>query len=768
MHQLVFTCIVLALIAQSVLVSGQTGSSVEYQKGETWTDETGAKVTTLHLTLGENNWPNAEPFRMIVIGDSIAWGCGLDTKEKYHYLVADWLQNKLKRPVEVTVLAHTGATITKPAKIYPKKHKFIDPELGSWDPTLLEQADHIPNPADVDLILVSGGINDVEIGTILYPWDHTDVINFNCKVIGLSMYKLLIKLMEKCSNSQIIVTSYYPMVSKDTQKNALIVFLDELVLYDPDWIQHKPFALATICTTDGDIGLFADSTLNAFSENSAKFDSQSRNCLGDKIGGAVYDANTYSRTNFAKDRVYFASVDFPTYRSYGTDGSWLWELINIRNGGKTNDHKYDYRVSLCERYSCNWDDKIQAIGHPNVYGDQQYYSSIQKTLKKTRSDIEPNSNTNNQPSGFKQIIDWILSIFNIVESNTNYGSTSEEWSRTFGGADYDEADLVQQTSDGGYILLGWTNSFGAGYTQAWLIKTDGEGNEIWNKTFDAGGPNDARSIQQTNDGGYILAGTKFLGGLKSNALLVKTDSKGSEVWRRTFGKLGFINVANSVQLTNDGGYILAGQTFSTDTDYGDAWLIRTDSNGQEIWSRTFGGSFEDQAYSAQQTSDNGYILAGWTDSMGVEDSNAWLIKTDREGREIWKKTLGEDVGDVHRVQQTSDGGYTLIGGAGLIKTDSEGNEIWKRTFNKDGIEIVQPISNGSYILAGRTVSSDSKDINAWLIKTDSEGNDIWKMTFCGTGDDLIKSVQQTSDGGFILTRWNDSIEDAWLVKIAPF
>ena len=162
-----FIYIVLALIMQSALVYGQNGSPVEYQNGEKWRDEAGAEVTTLHFTLGENDWPNADPFRMIVIGDSIAWGCGLYTKEKYHYLVADWLQKTLKRPVEVTVLAHTGATITKPTNIDPSKHTFLDPELGSWDPTLLEQADHIPNPEKVDLILVSGGINDLGLDRIL-------------------------------------------------------------------------------------------------------------------------------------------------------------------------------------------------------------------------------------------------------------------------------------------------------------------------------------------------------------------------------------------------------------------------------------------------------------------------------------------------------------------------------------------------------------------------------------------------------------------------
>jgi len=388
MHRWGIAFILLAFMAQSALVYGQTDPS--YLKGEEWKDEAGAKFTTLYFTLGDKEWPNADPFRMVVIGDSIAWGCGLYTKEKYHYLVADWLQKTLKRPVEITVLAHTGATIIKPTNTDASKHAFIDPELGSWDPVLLEQAKHIPNPGDVDLILVSGGINDVGVDTLIVPIDNSYTINDRCQDVRDSMNILLRVLLNKCDKSVIIVTDYYAVVSKDTPSSSINKFADFVKENDPNWL-HRTFSSKISDSAD------------IISNNCAKFYSESIKSLSDSKGGAVYSANEYSRANFGKDRVYFAAVDFPSDRSYGTSKSLLWELLDTDNGGKTNDHKYYYRVSLCERVSCNWDDKIQAVAHPNVEGDQKYYFAIQKIIEQRLSDFGSNSNTNDQPRSFEPV-----------------------------------------------------------------------------------------------------------------------------------------------------------------------------------------------------------------------------------------------------------------------------------------------------------------------------------------------------------------------------
>ena len=258
---------------------------------------------------------------------------------------------------------------------------------------------------------------------------------------------------------------------------------------------------------------------------------------------------------------------------------------------------------------------------------------------------------------------------------------NEVWNKTFGGTDHDAAFSVQQTSDGGYILAGETDSYGAGCGDVWLVKTDAEGNEEWSKTFGGTNWDVAWSVQQTSDGGYILAGwTESYGAGSRDAWLVKTDSKGNEVWNKTFGGTDH-DAAFSVQQTSDGSYILAGWTMSYGAGSRDAWLVKTDSKGNEVWNKTFGGTDHDAAFSVQQTSDGGYILAGWTMSYDA-GGDAWLVKTDSNGNKVWDKTFGGTYWDkAHYVQQTSDGGYILAGwtesyGAGfedawLIKLESD-------------------------------------------------------------------------------------------------
>ena len=204
----------------------------------------------------------------------------------------------------------------------------------------------------------------------------------------------------------------------------------------------------------------------------------------------------------------------------------------------------------------------------------------------------------------------------------------EAWNKTFGGTNYEVAYSVQQTSDGGYILAGpkCTLPYGVG-SDGWLVKTDTNGNKQWDKTFGGTGDDLAMSVQQTSDGGYILAGyTDSYGVGYWHFWLVKINSNGNEQWSRTFGG----TFAFSVQETADGGYILAGCTYSYSTGSYDFGLVKTDANGNEQWNKTFGGSKEDEAKSVQQTLDGGYILAGYTKSYGAGNSDFWLIKVKGE------------------------------------------------------------------------------------------------------------------------------------------
>jgi len=239
----------------------------------------------------------------------------------------------------------------------------------------------------------------------------------------------------------------------------------------------------------------------------------------------------------------------------------------------------------------------------------------------------------------------------------------QSWSRTFGGSENDWGYSGQQTSDGGYILFGTTRSYGAGEYDFWLIKTDSEGNKQWERTFGGSDIDWGWSVQQTKDGGYILLGyTESYGTGKEDFWLIKTDAYGNKEWDRTFGG-SESDWGSSVQQTKDGGYILLGYTESYGTGKEDFWLIKTDSQGNKEWDRTFGGSEADWGTSVQQTADGGYILLGDTVSYGAGSADFWLIKTDSQGNKQWAKTFGGSETEWgSSVQQTEDGGYILLGG----------------------------------------------------------------------------------------------------------
>jgi hypothetical protein len=375
----------------------------------------------------------------------------------------------------------------------------------------------------------------------------------------------------------------------------------------------------------------------------------------------------------------------------------------------------------------------------------------------------------------------LLSV-SLVALFTQSAYAQVSFAKTYEGTYYDWAYSVQQTSDGGYILAGYTGSFGAGGWDIFLIKTDANGNIIWAKTYGGTDDNGASSVQQTSDGGYIVAGltTSFGAGL-SDVFLVKTDASGNIIWAKTYGGTGD-DLVSSVQQTSDGGYIVAGETRSFGAGGWDIFLIKTDASGNIIWAKTYGGTNDDRASSVQQTSDGGYIVAGRTASFGAGLDDILLIKTDANGNIIWAKTYGGIYYDLaYSVQQTSDGGYIVAGrtgsfGAGgwdifLIKTDANGNIIWAKTYGgiyEDFATSVQQTSDGGYIVAGRTGSFGAGGTDAFLIKTDASGNVQWAKTYGGTDYDLAYSVQQTSDGGYIVAgeTWSfgASLSDVFLVK----
>lgn len=205
------------------------------------------------------------------------------------------------------------------------------------------------------------------------------------------------------------------------------------------------------------------------------------------------------------------------------------------------------------------------------------------------------------------------------------------WQNVYGGSNFDVAYSIQQTADGGYILAGETLSFGAGLTSVYILKLNGNGEEEWDRTYGGERWNYAYSIKQTTDGGYIVTGeTDSFGKGRSDFYIIKLDNEGNKVWEKVYGG-SEVDYAYSIQQTTDGGYIVAGSRESFGAGEYDFYVIKLDSNGNKIWEKTYGGNLSDIAHSVQQTTDGGYIIAGSTESFGVGSSDVYVIKTDSLG-----------------------------------------------------------------------------------------------------------------------------------------
>ena len=357
---------------------------------------------------------------------------------------------------------------------------------------------------------------------------------------------------------------------------------------------------------------------------------------------------------------------------------------------------------------------------------------------------------------------FLIVLFSLLSKEFSFGQTS--FQKTIGETDfYNRGNSVKQTKDGGYIVAGRTVSYSGGGVQAYLVKTNPDGSTLWSKNYGGPGSEEATSIQVTYDNGFIFTGyTNSFGEGNKDVYLVKTDGNGDTLWTRAYGGPG-IDGGNSVWETKDHGFIIAGETYSFGSGNVNAYLIRTNEAGDTLWTCVFGGNGIEQGNSVKETSDGGFVITGRTNSFGAGDYDFYLIKTNKNGDKTWMQTFGgSGTEEGSSVIQTKDGGFAITGytktfGEGgtdvyLARADANGNQIWTKTFGGKtddyGMELLET-ADGGFIIAGST-NSFGNGVAAYLIRTDVGGSALWTKTYGKESDDYGNSLGKSADGGYVI------------------
>jgi hypothetical protein len=363
--------------------------------------------------------------------------------------------------------------------------------------------------------------------------------------------------------------------------------------------------------------------------------------------------------------------------------------------------------------------------------------------------------------------------------------TSPPFCKAIGGANHDVGKSLIQTSDGGYAIAGGTTSFGAGKDDIdiYVVKLDANGNLQWTKTIGGPASEEGNSLIQTSDGGYAITGyTTSFGAGEDDVYVVKLDAKGNLQWTKTIGGKS-VEKGSSIIQTSDGGYAIAGYTESFGAGEADVYVVKLDAKGNLQWTKTIGGPKDDRGFSLIQTSDGGYVIAGYTRSFSAGWTDVYVVKLDASGNLQWTKTIGgtEVDGGISLIQ-TSDGGYAITGTTNsfgtpsgdvyVVKLDANGNLQWIKTiggtYNDVGRSIIQ-ISDGGYAVAGETKSFGAGEADVYVVKLDAQGNLQWTKTIGGPKDDWGFSLIQTSDGGYAIAGYTNSFgageADVYVVKL---
>lgn len=392
-----------------------------------------------------------------------------------------------------------------------------------------------------------------------------------------------------------------------------------------------------------------------------------------------------------------------------------------------------------------------------------------------------------------------------------------QWENNYGGSDRDKLNSIQTTQDGGYIMAGatWSTDHDVtdttGYpTNYWIVKLDKKGNIDWEKTFGGSSWDLVSSVKQTPNGNYIVVGsTKSSDFDISNNYgnydiwVLKLDSKGNILWKKNYGGSDD-DYASEVVVTADNNYVIAANTESDDQDVCNSykedptyWILKINSSGKLIWDRCYGGSDIDRADDLIKTNDGGFLMAGQSYSSDEDvsinygKSDFWLIKVDSTGQLEWENSYGGSGYERNPViEKAPNDGYLLAGNISeydsvtdhhisdyygnediwVAKLDKNGNLFWSENYGGssiDGVETVEALSDGGFMIGGETSSEDYDVSNtygdgtlsqqdSWLIRLDDSGNILWENNYGGNGNESCKAIQQINDSSFIVGGWSSS------------
>jgi hypothetical protein len=357
--------------------------------------------------------------------------------------------------------------------------------------------------------------------------------------------------------------------------------------------------------------------------------------------------------------------------------------------------------------------------------------------------------------------------------------------RTYGGSGIDEGRCVRQTYDRGYILLGSTTSFGAGLSDIYLLKVDSVGNPQWGKTFGGSSIDKGYSLEITSDSGFIFCGyTNSFGSGGYDFYVVRTDSLGNSIWEKTFGGTDW-DFANSVKQTSDGGFVVMGDSYSGPTGFRNPLVIKTNNTGDVQWQKNLSSLNDEYSNAFGITTDDQYVIVGYSVQSRTNSEDITVHKVSTSGDSLWTKFVGDTSAEkAFAVSMYPDNGFAIVGSnrdsANLnnltVRFNSSGDSVWYRKLNPPLNDVTYDItttSDGNFVLTGYTDSYGAGAKDFFITKIDSGTGDVvpWLLgkTYGGSGDDIAYSVRQTIDGGYILfgstASYAPGPEAVYLIKV---